>query len=106
MKIMILGGWDSASRMAAALAISLSVKQSEIVTIDSLSDIELNDGDVLICDDEHELSTDKGIVYCGHPLLNIGINHFPESIVTGLERDNTFRGGSRGKGGKIKYRRG
>ena len=42
-------------------------------------------------------------VFCGSPLPNIGV--FPEFI--GIpEKDKSFRGGSRGKGGKIKYKRG
>jgi hypothetical protein len=47
----------------------------------------------------------KGIVYvfCGHPLANVGLDLFP--VIAVPSKDNSFRGGSVGKGGKIKYRR-
>ena len=59
----------------------------------------LEDERVLICDD------DKAIAMCGHPLANIGIDPFPVAVQI-PDRCNAFRGGSRGKGGKIKYKRG
>ena len=50
--------------------------------------------------DESEL-----IAYCGHPSLNVGV--MPECYdVSTPKIDNSFRGGSIGKGGKVKYRRG
>jgi hypothetical protein len=47
----------------------------------------------------------KVIVYtfCGHPLANIGLDLYPSIAVP--PKDNSFRSGSIGKGGKIKYRR-
>ena len=62
---------------------------------------------IIITDDDLEESKEterKVIAMCGHPLANIGIDCFPtEAIVPKI--DNSFRGGSVGKGGKIKYRR-
>ena len=98
---MVLGSCGSGRQIAAALALSLAAKQTEIVVIDSIDDIEPDDGDILICDDNEIIFKN---VYCGHPLANIGIDVYPTAIIP--EVDNTFRGGSRGKGGKIKYRRG
>ena len=101
---MVLGSGGSGRQIAAALATSLAEKQTEICVIDSLDDIEPDDGDVLICDDEYELNANKVIAYCGHPSLNIGA--LPECYtVLPDKQDNAFRGGSRGKGGKIKYTR-
>jgi threonine dehydrogenase-like Zn-dependent dehydrogenase len=50
-------------------------------------------------------SVDERIVMCGHPLANIVIDPFPVAVQI-PDRCNAFRGGSRGKGGKIKYKRG
>ena len=55
---------------------------------------------------------DDGVVnrkagLCGHPLLNIGATLQECKAPDICSDDNhSFRGGSRGKGGKIKYRRG
>jgi len=46
----------------------------------------------------------KVIAMCGHPLTNIGIDCFP-SEAAAPKIDDSFRGGSIGKGGKVKYRR-
>jgi len=51
-----------------------------------------------------DVSESKAIAMCGHPLGNLGLDFFPQEI-TIPDRDNSFRGGSRGKGGKIKYAR-
>ena len=104
MKIMVLGASGIGSQMAAALSLHLASKKVDIVTVKSIKEIEPNGGDILICDSHNDIIYKRN-VYCGHPLANIGISPFPESIVTGLDRDNSFRGGSRGKGGKIKYAR-
>ena len=101
MKVMVLGSCGSGKQIAAALALSLAAKQTEVIVIDSLDDVEPGDGDVLICDDNEIIFKN---VYCGHPLANIGIDVYPALAIPDI--DNTFRGGSRGKGGKIKYRRG
>lgn len=55
----------------------------------------------------HEALTvcdDAIVVTCGHPDINIGValNLFIDTVI---DKDNSFRGGSRGKGGKIKYPR-
>tara|TARA_R110000764_G_C10845879_1_gene364723 strand:+ start:239 stop:550 length:312 start_codon:yes stop_codon:yes gene_type:complete len=102
MKIMVLGASGIGNQMATALALHLALKQVEIVTVESIEDTDPNDGDVLICDDNDIVYNRH--VYCGHPLANIGESVFPQEIRI-LERDNSFRGGSRGKGGKIKYAR-
>ena len=49
--------------------------------------------------DENEL-----IAYCGHPLLNVGVMNACCDLST-PKIDSSFRGGSIGKGGKVKYRR-
>ena len=62
---------------------------------------------IVVSDDDIEEPSEterKVISMCGHPLANIGIDCFP-SEVTALKIDNSFRGGSIGKGGKVKYRR-
>ena len=67
------------------------------------SKLDPEDDGVLIVDDDSE-NNKMLVVNCGHPLANVGVNLYPEAIEA-PERDNSFRGGSRGKGGKIKYRR-
>jgi len=104
MKIHVLGSIGMGRQMAAALAISLAAKQTEVVLIDSLNDLNPNDGDVLICDDDIETNS-KVMLFAGHPLANIGLNPFPEAVKPHDYKDTSFRGGSVGKGGKIKYRR-
>ena len=62
---------------------------------------------IVVSDDDVEKSKEterKVIAMCGHLFDNIGIDCFP-SEVTALKIDNSFRGGSIGKGGKVKYRR-
>ena len=55
---------------------------------------------VVVCDDDFK-RTDE-MLFCGHPLINVGI--FPKCFSISLaNRNNSFRGGSRGKGGKTKY---
>jgi len=55
-------------------------------------------------DIEESKETERNIIaYCGHPLANVGVDIYPEKAKEYI--DNTFRGGSRGKGGKVKYRR-
>ena len=44
------------------------------------------------------------LVVCGHPWANIGEAAFAQETST-LDRNNSFRGGSCGKGGKIKWAR-
>ena len=95
MKIHVLGSSSIALSVAATLVMNKSF--SEVVTVDSADDINPDDGDILICDDVIE-------VYCGHPLDNIGVNVVSETVDI-PKIDNSFRGGSRGKGGKIKYAR-
>tara|TARA_R110000744_G_scaffold326797_1_gene432552 strand:- start:32 stop:331 length:300 start_codon:yes stop_codon:yes gene_type:complete len=46
----------------------------------------------------------KILVTCGHPLANIGEAVFAQETSI-LDRNNSFRCGSRGKGGKVKYMR-
>tara|TARA_R110000737_G_scaffold312797_1_gene322250 strand:+ start:179 stop:490 length:312 start_codon:yes stop_codon:yes gene_type:complete len=102
MKIMVLGASGIGNQMATALSLHLASKQVEIVAIESIEDVDPNDGDILICDGNDIICNRR--VYCGHPLSNIGESLFPQEIRI-PERDNSFRGGSRGKGGKIKYTR-
>ena len=102
MKIMVLGASGIGNQMATALSLHLASKQVEIVAIKSIEDVDPNDGDILICDGNDIIYNRR--VYCGHPLANIGESVFPQEIRI-PERDNSFRGGSRGKGGKIKYTR-
>ncbi len=52
-----------------------------------------------------ELPEQRIVVMCGHPLANVGIELVDCSAAIPY-RENSFRGGSVGKGGKIKYRRG
>lgn len=59
---------------------------------------------VVICEDDVKESKDSVIAMCGSPLHNIGIDCFPQKI-TLPKTNNSYRGGSRGKGGKIKYAR-
>ena len=63
---------------------------------------------IVVSDDDIEEPSEterKAIAMCGHPLADIGIYCFP-SEATALKIDNSFRGGSIGKGGKVKYKRG
>ena len=99
---MVLGASGIGNQMATALSLHLASKQVEIVAIKSIEDVDPNDGDILICDGNDIIYNRR--VYCGHPLANIGESVFPQEIRI-PERDNSFRGGSRGKGGKIKYTR-
>ena len=62
---------------------------------------------VAVSDDDIEESKEterKVLAMCGHPLANIGVDCFP-SEAKAPKIDNSFRGGSIGKGGKVKYRR-
>lgn len=59
---------------------------------------------VVVCEDDVKESKGKTIAMCGSPLANIDINCFPQEI-TLPKTDNSYRGGSRVKGGKIKYAR-
>ena len=99
---MVLGSSSIGSQMATALALHLASKQVEIVTVESIEDIKPDDGDIIICEDG-DIIYDR-LAYCGHPLANIGASVFPQEAIIPT-RDNSFRGGSRGKGGKIKYAR-
>ena len=97
MKIMVLG----ASGIGNQLSVALAHKQIEVVTIESLNDIEPNEGDVIICEDEPTPNQRQ-----------LAMLDLPMSCLTDVaatvdvpERDTSFRGGSRGKGGKIKYQR-
>ena len=103
MSILILGSCGSGKQIAAALALSLAAKQTEVIAIDSIDDIEPGDGDILICDDNEIIFRD---VYCGHPMGNIGADIEPCTDDSYDDGKQHWRGGSRGKGGKIKYRRG
>ena len=63
---------------------------------------------IVVSDDDIEEPSEterKVIAMCGHLFANIGIDCFP-SEATALKIDDSFRGGSIGKGGKVKYRRG
>ena len=101
MKVMVLGSCGSGKQIALALAQYSASKQVEIITIDSVDDIDPQDGDILICDDEltalnkHVLSVSVTIP-C---LTSVSVS------AEATTRDNSFRGGSIGKGGKVKYRR-
>ena len=79
----------------------------------SLAMAKMNHEVVMICDDDitetdcEALVTKESVqVFCGHPLANIGIE-IPDAVdhINMPKRDNSFRGGSRGKSGKIKYAR-
>ena len=60
---------------------------------------KMNHEVVVICEDDIKESIP---VFCGSPLPDVGV--FPEFISIPT-KDNSFRRGSRGKGGKIKYAR-
>ena len=47
---------------------------------------------------------DETSLFCASPLPAIGVNLYPEYAHL-PEKDNSFRGGAIGKGGKIKYQR-
>tara|TARA_R110000772_G_scaffold89801_2_gene185845 strand:+ start:330 stop:641 length:312 start_codon:yes stop_codon:yes gene_type:complete len=102
MKILVLGASGTGNQMATALSLHLASKKIEIVTVESLEDINPDDGDILVFEDNDIIY--ERLVYCGHPLANIGESVFPQEAIIPT-RDNSFRGGSRGKGGKIKYTR-
>lgn len=57
---------------------------------------------IVICEDDVKRSDDV-VLSCGHPLANTG-EHLLEYVDVPA-KDTSFRGGSRGKGGKIKYAR-
>ena len=59
---------------------------------------------VLVLSENYNEAVCNRRVYCGHPFANIGESAFPQEFITPV-RDNSFRGGSCGKGGKTKYRR-
>ena len=62
---------------------------------------------IVVSDDDIKEPLETGrkvIAMCGHLFANIGIDCFP-SEATALKIDDSFRGGSIGKGGKVKYRR-
>ena len=89
MKIGIIGaGWAELAQMKIAMA-----KMGHEVIVVSADDVE-----------ESKETERKVIAMCGHPLANIGIDCFP-SEATFPKIDTSFRGGSIGKGGKVKYRR-
>jgi len=98
---MVLGASSMGNQVATALALHLASKQVDIVTVDSLDDAEPNEGDILICD-HAPTPNERQLAVLGLPISSLldvaGTVELPE-------RDNSFRGGSRGKGGKIKYRR-
>lgn len=98
---MVLGSCGSGKQIAAALTISLAAKQTEIVVIDSLDDINPDDGDVLICDDEPTPNR-RQLAVLGFSMSCLTA---PPVHVDVPYIDNSFRGGSRGKGGKVKYTR-
>ena len=88
MKIGIIGGGNDTLGISLALA-------------------EMGHEAIVLCDDdikESEETENKIIAMCGHPLANVGIDIYPEQAKEYI--DNSFRGGSIGKGGKVKYRRG
>ena len=97
MKISILG--SGSIGLSGALLATLNGHKHDVTVIDSVDDVNPDDCDVLICDDESE-----ALVFCGHPLGNLGIECFPSEISIPT-KDDSFRGGARGKGGKIKYER-
>lgn len=101
MKIHVLGNISIGLAISATLAAHSSIK-CEVVTVDSIDDIDNpDDVDVLICDD---FLDNRVSLFCGHPLDNIGVNVFTEPVVVPC-RDDSWRGGSIGKGGKVKYNR-
>ena len=92
MKIGIIGG---DMQLKAALLLLIAKTEHDIVIVDSIDDINPDKQDILICDDE-------AIKYCA-PIL---VPELLTSCVVDVPcRDNTFRGGTRKKGGKIGYRR-
>lgn len=95
MKVAILG--SGLAGVSVALISALQARH-QVVVIDSIDDVNPDNADILICEDQ------KVIAMCGHPLGNLGVDCFPQEI-TIPDIDNSFRGGSRGKGGKIKYAR-
>ena len=60
---------------------------------------------IVMSDDDIKESNEREVIaYCGHPSLNVGV--MPECYDVSVPKiDNSFRGGSIGKGGKVKYRR-
>jgi ketopantoate reductase len=92
MKIAILG--SGSIGLNAALIVALGSKY-EITVIDSVDDINPCNTDILICDDDS--------IKLVQP-INVPDIYMACAIDVPC-RDNSFRGGSRGKGGKIKYAR-
>lgn len=90
MRIAILG--CGSIGLSAALAATLGGKH-DIVLVDSVDDVSPSTADILICDDDiaYRAVSEMPLLDCCVELPTI---------------DTSFRGGSRGKGGKIKYRRG
>ena len=80
MKIGVLGGGETAG--LTKIIIAMSALGHEVIVI----------------------REDEKSLFCGSPLPNIGVNLYPEYIHL-REKDNSFRGGAIGKGGKIKYQR-
>lgn len=54
----------------------------------------------LVCEDDI-IKQGKSMAVCGDPLENFPVEYKNKKF----NADNSFRGGSRGKGGKIKYRK-
>ena len=93
MKIGIIG---NGMALKTALLLLLAKTDHDIFIVDSVDDIDPDKQDILICDD-------MDIKYC----CPVRIPEFLESCAVDLPyKDNSFRGGSIGKGGKVKYRRG
>jgi hypothetical protein len=62
---------------------------------------------ITLPDDDVKESNEREVTtYCGHPSLNVGAMPECYDLVSMPKIDNSFRGGSIGKGGKVKYRRG
>ena len=92
MKIGIIGDGVALKR---ALLLLLAKTDHDIVIIDSHEDINPDKQDILICDDEE-------MKY----ICPVRIPELLQSCAVDLPyKDNTFRGGTRKKGGKIGYRR-
>jgi len=86
MKIALFGDVSDRAAIKAAIKEVQTDLDIEIVDIDIFKDEEI-------------------IIMCGHPLENVGVE-IPCYAGEKLYQDNSFRGGARGRKGKIKYRRG